>query len=247
MINFTKSILFKFNFLILGFLMGILVSALFLYARNSPLIASASDEQAPFSLSLFQDDFNDGNFDGWDVSGDGVWSVVDNEFVIEMGEGIELQGMAVAGDPSWDNFVFEVDIRGEAGVDKMLMARYVDSDNWYALNLRSAPFNDLTLSREEGGSHIILASVPFENEIGTWYHLIWGFDNRQVQVYFDEILLIDYEDCGSDLTNGRIGLLGFTGSWGLDRVTYDNVIVRPYPDLVNLLAPTQNFLPYIVK
>lgn len=241
-----RLIKFKFNSLLPGFVLGILVSSLFFYAYANPHVTSASDNPSPSSF-LFQDDFNDGNADGWELTGNGIWSVVNNEFVIEMGEGIELQGLAVAGEPAWDNFVFEVDIRGEAGVDKMLMARYVDAENWYALNLRSAPFNDLTLSREEGGIHTILASVPFENEVGTWYHLIWGFKNGQVQVYFDEILLIDYEDCGSELTNGRIGLLGFTGTWGFDRVTYDNVMVRQYPDLVSLLSPSFNFLPYIVK
>lgn len=247
MYQFSKFTLGKVRSLLPSFLLGVLVSALFFYASQPTSITSASPNRAPSSSPWFFDDFNDGNADGWELIGTGTWSVVNNEFVIEMGEGIELQGMAMAGDPAWDNFVYEVDIRGEAGVDKMLMARYVDAENWYALNLRSAPFNDLTLSREEAGNHTILASVPFENEVGVWYHLIWGFDQRQIQVYMDETLLIDYEDCGSELTNGRIGLLGHTGSWGVDRVAYNNVLVRQYPDLRDLLYSSQHFLPYIVK
>jgi hypothetical protein len=242
-----KSIGLKFKTLLPGFLLGILVSVLFFQFAGTAPASYTAVAQTANSPILFHDDFDDGNADGWEVSGGGSWSVVNNEYVVEMGEGTGLEGMAVAGDPTWDNFVYEVDIRGEVGVDKLLMARYVDPENWYALNLRSAPFNDLTLSREEAGTHTILAGVPFENEAGRWYHLTWGFDKRQIQVYMNETLLIDYEDCNSGLANGRIGLLGFTGGWGTDRVVYDNVLVREYPDLRALLNPFRDFVPYMAK
>lgn len=177
---------------------------------------------------LFQDDFNDGNDDGWEVSGAGNWSVVNGEYVVEMGQGIKLRGISVNGDPAWANFVYEVDVRGEVGVDKVIIARYVDEDNWYALNLRSAPFSDVTLSREEAGQHTILTSAFFANEIGEWHHLVWVFDDNRIRASVDGFLAINYEDVSSSLENGRIGLSGWTGAWEVDRVVFDNVIVSDY-------------------
>lgn len=240
-----KATLLKLKMLLPGFFLGSLVTSLFFqFIGTSPVMPTAV-AQTPSSPILFQDDFNDGNADGWEISGDGTWAVINNEFVVEMGTNTGF-GIAVAGEPEWENFVYEVDVRGEAGVDKVVMARYVDPDNWYALNLRSAPFNDIALSRQEDGVQTVLAIAPFENEAGSWYHLTWGFDKAQIQVYMNEALLIDYEDCNSELTNGRIGLLGFTGAWGTDRVAYDNVLVREYPDLRSLLYPFHHYMPYVV-
>jgi hypothetical protein len=177
---------------------------------------------------LFQDDFNDGNDNGWEVSGMGSWSVVNGEYVVEMGQGIELRGFSVTGDPAWADYIYEVDVRGEVGVDKLIIARYVDEDNWYALNLRSAPFNDVTLSREEGGLHTILTSTFFANGVGDWHHLVWVIDDHQIHASVDGLLVIDYEDPTSSLVNGRIGLVGWTGAWEVDRVVFDNVIVSEF-------------------
>ncbi len=180
----------------------------------------------PFTLPiLFQDDFNDGDDDGWEVSGSGNWSVLNGEYVVEMGQGIKLRGFSVTGDPAWANFIYEVDVRGEAGVDKQIIARYIDEDSWYALNLRSAPFNDVTLSREETGQHTILTSTYFANEVGEWHHLVWAFYDHRIQASVDGSLVIDYEDSSSSLVNGRIGLVGWTGTWEVDRVVFDNVVV----------------------
>lgn len=240
-----KTTILRLKTLLPGFLLGSVVTALFFQFIGGVPVSRTAVAQTPPSAILFQDDFDDGNADGWDISGDGSWSVVNNEYLVEMGTGLDLHGFAVAGDPEWADFVLEVDIRGETGVDKLLMARYVDPENWYALNLRSDPFNDLTLSREENGTHTILTTVPYPNAVGEWYHLTWGFDKAQIQVYMDETLLIDYEDCHSALGHGRIGLLGYTGDWGTDRVVYDHVLVREYPDLRSLLYPFHHFMPYV--
>ena len=180
------------------------------------------------STILFQDNFDDGNADGWQHAGNGSWFVENNEYVVQMEPNIKLRSLSVAGDPSWSNFVYEVDIQGKEGVDKIIVARYGDEQNWYALNLRSTPFNDLTLSREEAGQHTILAAAVFNNDIGEWHHLTWAFYNNQIIANVDEQPLIAYLETGSTLVNGRVGLAGWTGSWGVDRVVFDNVVVSEY-------------------
>lgn len=250
MFPFLKSMLKKFKVLSPGFLLGILVFLLFSrFVSTHPVKAYASPQSSTLPI-LFQDDFNDGNADGWEVSGVGSWSVVNNEYVVEMGTGVGLEGYSVAGDPAWADFIYEVDVRGEAGVDKVIVARYVDEENWYALNLRNVPFNDVTLSREEAGQHTILAAAFFENEIGEWYHLTWVFDNNRIRASVDGSLKIDYEDANSSLVNGRIGLLGWSGDWAVDRVAFDNIVVSEYagPTDVTLTniegGPMRSWLPF---
>lgn len=166
------------------------------------------------STILFQDNFDDGNADSWQSLGAGSWFVENNEYVVQMEPNIKLRGFSVAGNPNWRNFIYEVDIRGEEGVDKIIVARYVDEQTWYALNLRSTPLNDLTLSKETAGQHTILATVPFTNEIGEWHHLTLLVVNDQIKASVDGSLMISYQDIGSALVNGRVGLVGWTGSWG---------------------------------
>lgn len=194
------------------------------------LASQALAQPLSFSTILFQDNFDDGNADGWQSSGAGNWFVENNQYVVQMEPNIKLRAFSVTGDPNWSNFVYEVELNGAEGVDKTIVARYQDEQNWYALNLRSTPFNDLTLSREEAGQHTILAAAGFNNEIGEWHHLIWTFYNNQITASVDGLPLIAYLETGSTLANGRIGLGGWTGSWGVNSVVFDNVVVTEYAD-----------------
>jgi hypothetical protein len=57
--------------------------------------------------------------------------VENGEYVVDMGEGQNLDSASVAGDSKWTDYIFEVDIKGERGVDKHIYARYIDADNQY--------------------------------------------------------------------------------------------------------------------
>ena len=65
------------------------------------------------SSILFQDDFNDGNSNGWDVIGDSGWSVQNNEYGILLNPGLSN---TVPDDSlwnyNWTNISFDVDLRG---------------------------------------------------------------------------------------------------------------------------------------
>jgi hypothetical protein len=48
----------------------------------------------------------------------------------------------------------------------------------------------------------------------------------RIRVCINNVELINYNDKGTSLTYGKIGLLGHTGSTGKDKVRYDNVVVN---------------------
>jgi hypothetical protein len=74
--------------------------------------------------TLFEDDFEDGNANGWTTSGNGTWYVENGEYVVDMGNGSELMGRSTAGDINWTDFSLEVDIKGELGVDKHISVNH---------------------------------------------------------------------------------------------------------------------------
>lgn len=227
-----------YRFLALGvFLAALLFSILFvlivpataaeqMHASDQDLPEPAQLERAGANL-LFADDFDDGNADGWTTSGLGTWSVENNEYVVDMPDGVfEKGGYAVAGDIGWTNYSLEVDVKGTAGYDKIIRARYQDPGTFYGVNLRSGFYNDLWLHRSIGGVEEVLATVPFSNSKNTWYHLSLIMEGPNIRVLVNGEVLIDHTETGVQWpTHGKIGLQG----WNDATIHYDNVLVRRSP------------------
>lgn len=177
---------------------------------------------------LFQDDFNDGNADGWEVvSGSQEnWRVENGKYIVHV-EGYDSNSGSVAGDINWDDYIFEVEVMGIEGIDKAIEFRYVDENNMYRINLRSFVIGakDLVLTKIENGQDEILKNINFYNLLNKWYRFKIVVKNNNIKIYIDDELLIDYDDIGSALTHGKIGLLGWGGMREIDTVAYDNVLV----------------------
>lgn len=175
---------------------------------------------------LLQDDFNDGNADGWSAGTSAPWSVENGEYVVGM-EGYFQSTQSVAGDVVWENYTLEVDVKGVRGPQKNLILRYADATNHYDVAMRSEPYNDLVLVVLRNGVQETPTSVPFQNINGEWYHFKAEVYGSRVRVYVDGQLLIDFEDTSEFyLSHSKIGLSGWTGGAGVTEVHYDNVVVR---------------------
>ena len=174
---------------------------------------------------LFSDDFNDGNADGWTTSGDGTWFVEHHQYVVDMGDGFNRRGISVAGDTGWSDYVYEVDLQAVAGVDKVVLLRYQDDNNFYMMNIVGV-YNFANLVRVENGVATTLVTVDYPHNNAEWHHVETIAHGNHVVAYVDGDLVINYIDSGSALTHGRVGLQGWTGEQGLDVVQFDNVVVR---------------------
>jgi hypothetical protein len=196
-----------------------------------PSYATKVKAEPHTSRVLFYDDFSNGNADNWVVNGPGSWYVQNYEYIVDMGTGSSKQSISLAGDINWTDYIFEVDLRGDAGTDKLIAIRYSNNGDFYWLNLRG-PWGSGVLFGKAIGNNTgpVLASGSYDIENGVWYHVKVIVQGNRIRAFIDQNLVIDYIDNNSALMQGRIGLMGYTGAYGSCAIHYDNVIVQAIAD-----------------
>jgi len=171
---------------------------------------------------LFQDDFNDGDADGWTTYGLGTWSVINGEYVVDMGSGNSLLGYALAGNMDWTDYIFEADVNSIQGENKAICFR-CNNANSYFVNIVGNPYNLLLLGRGVD----LFVTLYYPNTSGYWYHVKVILMGANISVYVNDQMLINYTDSNTNwLKQGGIGVNGWTGAGTVDNVRFDNVIVR---------------------
>jgi hypothetical protein len=184
---------------------------------NSPSALASPKIPLPFS-----DDFSKATH-AWTAVGNGDWSVVDGTYLVKMAPGSTVSGASMAGDPNWTDYSFQVDVKGEVGIDKIVLGRFFGNDA-YGVNIRSAPYNDVNLTKAVRGIVTVPSHVAFENSNGTTYRIQMVFEGATILVYVNNRLLINYTDTDRPLTHGQIALFGFLAG---DQLRFDNVAVSP--------------------
>ncbi|HWR82567.1 MAG TPA: FG-GAP-like repeat-containing protein [Candidatus Deferrimicrobium sp.] len=195
---------------------------------------------------LFCDDFEDGVLTQWQtLRGSCSWS--ESGGILSTSEvGQEQWCILTVGDQSWDNYVLEAKVRGNSGVDKVLVFRVQDANNYYAINLRSdypSPgIDQLTFDKMINGVYnadIVTADYPSQN--GVWYHLKVACADNSFKVYVDDALVLEYSDDDNPYYTGGIGVACWTGYYGSCGVSFDNVAVtNPFP-VISFNSPGVEF------
>ncbi|MFC1475807.1 family 16 glycoside hydrolase, partial [Candidatus Zixiibacteriota bacterium] len=140
------------------------------------------------------------------------------------------------GDQSWENYIFEAEVKGNAGVDKVLVFRVQDAENFYAINLRSdwMGVDEVTFDKMAASTYtadIVTAAYPSEN--GVWYRLKITCVENTFKVYVDGDLVLEYTDNDNPYYSGGIGLARWTGIDGDCDIAFDKVSVTdPFPHLI---------------
>lgn len=185
--------------------------------------SSSGVTEAPW---LF-DDFTDGQAEGWLTSGSGSWFVENGAYTVDMGSGTNMEGKSTSGDIQWADYIYEVDVLGVSGADKIITFGHSDNNNFYSLNLRAAPSHDVVLLEGHDGNVAVLTSAPYANSNGNWYHIRAMVQGPTIHIAINNTHLISYLDTNSPTLNGKIGLIGWTGGAGINRVRFDNIAVYP--------------------
>jgi hypothetical protein len=158
---------------------------------------------SPSITSLFEDSFGNTSWtkSQWNVLS-GSWQVINGSYACT------TTGKTSVGNTSWQNYTITVDIKGEGNaVDKAVIFRYIDENNSYGVDFRSAPYNDIVLNKMVAGVHTVgVASAKVTNNNGTWYSLKVTVANDLIQVYVNDKLLINYSDKSPTLNNGYLAL-----------------------------------------
>jgi hypothetical protein len=168
---------------------------------------------------LFADDFRNRNFTEthWTEEG-GEWDIINGRYTLS------YNGISLAGANSWSNYTYVVDVLGINVIDKIIYFRYLAPDNSYGVDFRSHPYNDIVLTKNiPGQGYVILTSAPRQNYNDAYYSLKFILKGARIQIFVNDILVIDYTDTNNPILKGRIGLSGMLSVGS--KVLFDHVEV----------------------
>lgn len=168
-------------------------------------VSSAVQSGPAVSGTLFADDFEDGNADGWTPTS-GTWSVQSGQYVGQAGGG---NSFSVAGESSWTDYVLQakVSVTSNAGGNKDagLLFRYTDADNFYVLYLKNDDRSGrkMELVKSVGGVKTTLAYANPSVAADTFYTYKIAVHGSDISVYQNDVLQFSATD--SSLASGKIG------------------------------------------
>lgn len=176
----------------------------------------------------FTDNFEDGNAVGWALAegSGGNWSVVSESgayrYTCSAPSGNSQ--IMIAGNPLWANYTVSTDVRSgtdTSGNFSGLIARYVDSGNYYLAQLDWAN-NIVRLYRKTSGSftQLAYATVPSGLAANTFYQLSITAIGSSLTVSVDGTpILTDVTDASYPI--GAIGLRSYNTVSTFDNITVD--------------------------
>jgi pectate lyase-like protein/fibronectin type III domain protein len=168
--------------------------------------------------TLFSDDFQDGNANGWSRSS-GSWSVVTDGSLAYRQSSTSADSNTRAG-TSATNYSVQVRVKPIAfnGADRYVgvMTRVVNSNHYYFLALQNG--NRLVLGKRAGSSPIILASKSFTFSTGTYYTLRLDAQGSSLTGYVNGALQLTATE--SEFTAGIIG-----GATYFASASFDDILV----------------------
>lgn len=181
--------------------------------------------------TLYSDDFNDGNADGW-AEDRGSWSVVQDSGSYVYYESSSSEGRTSAGDQSWTDYTVTADMKVTAfnGTNRaFLCGRYRDGNNYYAASLYNSSGGKLEIRRKVSGSSTTLVEKEYALSEGVWYTVSLQLSGSSLTMYVNGSRELTTSD--SNLSSGGIGLVPYRASVMHDNITVtgSGTIVTPDP------------------
>jgi hypothetical protein len=206
---------------------------------------------------LFQDNFNDGNNDGWTTTMGG-WTVISghNEATTTTpspGGGIGQFAYTYAGDPSWTDYTLDVDVTFGTNVTEFYVGvrvdvntvLYPDRGNKYVVAI-GAHDDRAKLRYNTETEFVNLERKSYPINAQTTYHIQVTIEGNHITAFIDGNPLFDYTFSGSIpiYSSGVIGI-GYKSNEGPDGAYFDNVLVtaigeEPEPCTIDIHPDTLN-------
>ena len=193
---------------------------------------------------LYQENFSNGQANGWQEQADlnATWKVENEKYHLSIAgydagaESIYQNGF------SWQNYIFSFDVNLTDGVDRNVIFRRQDKQNYYSLGLRGfwchAPDDTpvIYLQRCYQGQCVghnyrnYFAAYHFTDQ-GALNHGTSHFDieamGDRIRIFYNNNLVIDWQETADNYPkSGTIGFVGWSGHYGAADVAWDNLVVR---------------------
>lgn len=170
--------------------------------------------------SLFSDNFEDANANGWNIQY-GDWSIVLDNGSYVYYQANTVEGRTWAGSSSWKDYSVTSKVKVEdfnGSNCAFVCARYKDGNNYYAASLYNNSGGKLQIRRKTKGSTKILVSKPYPLTSGVWYTVKLEVKGEQINMYINGELELTATD--GSLTSGGIGLIAYKV-----QAKFDDVVV----------------------
>ena len=165
--------------------------------------------------TLFSDNFEDGNANGWTRSS-GTWSVATDGSLVFRQTGTSADSRVRAGTSSWTDYAVQARVKATAfnGADRYvgLIARAQNSNHYYYLALQNG--NRLLLAKRVGDASTTLASKSFTFTTGTFYTLRIEAQGAALRGFVNGTLQLSTTD--SEFSSGAIGGATYFASGAFD-------------------------------
>jgi hypothetical protein len=183
-------------------------------AMAQPPVATAPAVSAtrPTGAILFQDDFQDGQPDGWQITA--AWYVQQEGNVYYFGSSGQ-GGAWVPGGGSWSDYEFQSTVRVTAG--GVILSYRLTQEGRYLLHLRE---DGLYLTKEYPKGNYTTLTQTAAPSLNAWHQVSVAGYGGHLQVYVDRMLQLDYTD-PSPLLQGTIAVATLEGS----QAAVDDVLV----------------------
>jgi hypothetical protein len=169
--------------------------------------------------TLFSDDFEDGNYTGWNTNS-GTWSVITDGTKVLKQSGTSASAYAYTGDAAWNDYTVSAKIKPLVynGTDRTvaLMARFQSTSNFYCVKLSNA--NTVSIQRKSGGQITTLATKTYVIASGTQYSVSLNLSGSSLSLYINDVLQLTATD--STFTSGKVGFSVVNAS-----AEFDDIVV----------------------
>ncbi len=177
------------------------------------------------AATIFSEDFEDGNANGWSTSG-GSWSVVTDGTKAYKQSSTSATAHSYTGTASWTNYSIQARAKALSfnGSNRYfgVCARFQSSSNYYLLVLSNA--GTLEIRKRSGGNFTTLATKTVTVQTGVWYTLKFDLNGSNLAGYLNGNLELTTTD--ASFPTGKIGFTAANASSVFDDVIVDGTNVN---------------------
>lgn len=171
---------------------------------------------------LFSDDFEDGNSIGW-TAVSGSWSVTTDGTKVYKQTNSSGEALANAGDATWTDYSVQADIKlynNATNAGSGVLARYVDSNNYYMLRLQQT--GKVQLYKKAAGTFTLLGEAAQTVTAGSTYTLKLEVNGSALTGYVNGVEKISAVT-DTAISSGKIGVRSYSQSVAIDNVSVTSI------------------------
>lgn len=222
------------------------------------LFISSSSHFIFASTKIFEDNFDQGNYDKWKIAyntcyfngSPALWEILNGKMGIKINEGSCITD-AIPKDEYWDSvgndYSVEFDMTLVSGIDHNFAFRYTEGVGWYGIHIQSP--NRLILQNVlNTDKYNNIVSGNFDN--GQTIHFKIEIIGNHIKIYrgIPLELILDYPDAGWSFPSGKIDLQASDSDYDpthYNETWFDNVVVRSIdPNILDVPYFNQNTPPW---